>query len=209
MSIRNQYRVRFYLVPLAVVVALFMTGCRLEMYDQAKVKPLAGSSFFADSQASREYIPGTVPRQTALKDHFHRADLDSTAIPYDASVAIPADSANPYPLTRPFLVRGSERFNIYCSPCHGRLGDGEGMIVKRGMPHPPTYHSDRLRGVSDAYIYGVITNGFGVMYGYASRIPAEDRWAIIGYLRALQLSQNAPGSLMPKVSQTTSQRSGE
>lgn len=190
-------------------MALLQTGCRLEMYDQAKLKPLAGSTFFADSQASRGYIPGTVPRETALKNHFHRADLDSNPIPYDVATAIPADSAIPYALTRPFMERGQERFNIYCSPCHGRGGDGLGMIVKRGMPQPPTYHSDRLRGASDAYIYGVITNGFGVMYGYASRIPSEDRWAIIGYLRALQLSQNAPAELMPKVSQTTSKRGGE
>ena len=97
----------------------------------------------------------------------------------------------PLPVTKEFLLRGQERFNIFCSPCHGRVGDGQGMIAQRGFPQPPSFHSERLREEPVGYYYDVITNGFGVMYSYASRIQPRDRWAIVAYIRALQLSQNS------------------
>jgi mono/diheme cytochrome c family protein len=95
------------------------------------------------------------------------------------------------PLTRALLARGREQFDVFCAPCHSRTGDGDGMIVQRGMPHPPSLHLDRLRTVDDQHFFDVITNGYGVMYSYAARVPPRDRWAIVAYVRALQLSQNA------------------
>lgn len=186
-------------------VAISVGGCRLEMYDQPKVRGYRASNFFADSQGVRPQVEGTVARESAWPTRFKpTAGFDANMRSKPGVAAIPADSSNPYALTKEFLVRGHERFNIYCSPCHGRLGDGQGMIVKRGMPTPPTYHSERLRTVKDAYIYDVITNGFGRMYGYASRISSEDRWAIIAYVRTLQFSQNAPKEYMAESTGTTS-----
>jgi mono/diheme cytochrome c family protein len=99
--------------------------------------------------------------------------------------------ANPLPLTAATLARGQERFNIYCSPCHSEAGDGDGMVVRRGFPHPPSYHSERLRHAPDAHFFNVITHGYGAMFSYADRIEPDDRWAIVAYIRALQLSQHA------------------
>jgi hypothetical protein len=97
----------------------------------------------------------------------------------------------PLPVTQAFLRRGQERYDIFCSPCHGRVGYGEGMIVQRGFPSPPSFHTERLRELPAGYYYDVITNGFGVMYSYGSRVQPTDRWAIVAYIQALQLSQNA------------------
>ena len=105
--------------------------------------------------------------------------------------------AFPFPVTKEVIERGQERFNIYCSPCHGRLGNGDGMIVRRGFRHPPSYHIDRLRSRPNGYIYDVITNGFGAMPDYAAQIAPRDRWAIVAYIRALQLSQNATVNDVP------------
>lgn len=188
-----------------VAISATVSGCRLEMYDQPKVRGFRGSAFFADSQGVRPQVPGTVFRQSAWPVRFTPiAGFDANMRSKPGVAAIPADSSNPYALTKEFILRGQERFNVYCTPCHGRLGDGKGMIVERGMPSPPTYHSERLRTVKDAYIYDVITNGFGRMYSYASRISPEDRWAIIAYVRTLQFSQNAPASYMAQLSGTTS-----
>jgi mono/diheme cytochrome c family protein len=100
-------------------------------------------------------------------------------------------------MTKALLVRGQERYAIYCVPCHSPLGDGDGPVARHGFPHPPSYHDDRLRNASDRYLFDVITNGYGIMYGYADRVNAQDRWAIVGYLRALQLSQNAKAAQLP------------
>ena len=102
-----------------------------------------------------------------------------------------APAPTPPPVTAALLARGQQRFNIYCAPCHDRVGDGNGMIVQRGFPHPPSYHIDRLRQAPSQHFYDVITNGYGVMYSYADRVEPQDRWAIVAYIRALQLSQNA------------------
>jgi len=190
------------LVVAAATVAV--SGCRLEMYDQPKVRGYRASAFFADSQGVRPPIEGTIARGTPWPTQFTPiAGFDTNARWKHGVAAVPADSSNPYAISRAFLVRGQERYRIYCSPCHGRVGDGQGMIVKRGMPTPPTYHSERLRTLKDAYIYDVVTNGFGRMYGYASRIAAEDRWAIVAYVRTLQFSQYAPKQYMAATSGST------
>lgn len=109
----------------------------------------------------------------------------------------PVPEQLPYPVDAALLQRGQERYSIYCQPCHSPLGDGRGMIVQRGFPAPPSYHIPRLRAAPDRHFYNVITHGHGIMYSYAARVPARDRWAIIAYIRALQLSQHAPVELLP------------
>ena len=98
---------------------------------------------------------------------------------------------NPLPVTAATLARGQERFGIFCAPCHGPLGDGDGLVARRGFPNPPSYHSDRLRNAPDSHLFAVITHGYGAMYPYANRVPPADRWAIVAYIRALQRSQHA------------------
>jgi mono/diheme cytochrome c family protein len=151
------------------------------MHDQAKAKTLAHSDFFTDGRSARPVIPGTVARgQLHLDEHFYTGKIEGRH----------ADTF-PFAITADVLRRGQERFNIYCSPCHGRLGDGAGMIVQRGFRRPSSYHQDRLRNAPPGYFFDVITNGFGTMFDYADRVAPEDRWAIVAYIRALQLSQNA------------------
>jgi len=116
----------------------------------------------------------------------------------DDSLLVPKESnAFPLPLTVELLQRGQQRYGIYCTPCHGIQGDGMGMVAMRGMKHPPSYHQERLRNEPNGYLYDVITNGFGAMYGYSAQISPRDRWAVVAYLRALQLSRNAPVGQLP------------
>lgn len=217
---RGLGRVRAWV--LAALMALTVAGCRLEMYDQPRYEPLEGSTFFADSQASRQMIAGTVPRNPVWSDrqaNFAESSggrlLGDTLAPGDTSAMarrilgekVDPRSGNPLPVTRGLLVRGQERYNIFCTPCHGAAGHGDGMIVQRGFPAPPSFHLDRLRQAPDGYYYDVITNGFGRMYSYASRIAPEDRWAIAAYVRALQLSQHAPLQDLPPQEQSKLQGS--
>jgi hypothetical protein len=163
---------------------LFLAGCSLrqDMADQPKDRPLWPSDFFSDGRSARPLVENTVPRGAVLEDEL----------------AIPKDSnAFPLPLNMELLERGESRYNIFCSPCHGLQGDGNGMVAMRGMKHPPSYHEDRLRGVTNGYVYDVITNGFGAMLSYSAQIPRRDRWAIVAYVRALQLSRNAKLSDLP------------
>jgi Cytochrome C oxidase, cbb3-type, subunit III len=160
---------------------LVTAGCRQDMHDQPKFKPLRANPFFTDGRSARPLVTGVVARGT-LQDDVHL---------YTGRVNDEFVTAFPFPITQDVILRGQERFNIYCTPCHGRLGDGEGMIVQRGLKHPPSYHIDRLREAPVGYFFNVITNGFGAMFDYSDRIPVRDRWAIISYIRALQLSQNA------------------
>jgi hypothetical protein len=151
------------------------------MFDQPKTKPLGPSDFFADNAASRSLPAHTVARG------FLRADEAF----YDGSVGTNLVAEFPFPITREILARGRERFEIYCAPCRGRSGAGDGMIVQRGFPAPPSYHIDRLRAAPVGHLYDVMTRGYGVMYSQASRVNPADRWAIAAYVRALQLSQHA------------------
>ncbi|HSR66414.1 MAG TPA: cytochrome c [Acidobacteriota bacterium] len=163
-------------------------GCRLDMHDAPKYEPLEQSDFFADRQASRPLVQGTVARGYLRQDKLlYTGKIDGDFAPLF-----------PFPITEEILLRGQERYNIYCSPCHGRTGNGRGMIVQRGLKQPESYHSQRLLEMPPGYYYDVITNGFGVMYSYASRIKPEERWAIAAYIRALQYSQAAPLEDLPQ-----------
>jgi cytochrome c553 len=159
-----------------------LAGCRQDMNDQERLDPLEASDFFPDGAASRPIPAGTVARGQLQEDTaFQTGHLTPTELVNEL----------PMPLTAEVLQRGQERFNIYCSVCHGRTGEGTGMIVRRGFPQPPSFHTDRLREAPLGHFVQVITNGYGLMYSYASRVEPADRWAIAAYIRALQLSQHA------------------
>ncbi|MFL6514587.1 MAG: c-type cytochrome [Chthoniobacterales bacterium] len=169
----------------ATVLALvYATSCRRGMVDQQHLKPLAEENFFADGAGSRAAPAHTVARGELRDDEQYFTGK----IGNDLAVTMPV------PVTRDVLQRGRERFDIYCAVCHGRTGEGNGMIVQRGFPQPPSLHEERLRNAPAGHFFDVMTNGYGVMYPYASRVSPADRWAIIGYIRALQLSQHASPS---------------
>ena len=174
------------LFAIAALFALGFAGCdntlRQDMANQPRQNPLSPSDFFADGRSERPAIENTVARGSVQED----------------SLLVPKESnAFPLPLTAELLERGQQRYGIFCTPCHGIQGDGMGMVAMRGMKHPPSYHQERLRNVPNGYLYDVVTNGFGAMYGYSAQIPPRDRWAIVAYLRALQLSKNAPVGQLP------------
>jgi cytochrome c553 len=172
-----------HILPCLAMLA-FIVGCeRNEMHRQARVDPLESSDFFADGRASRNPPPGTVARGHLETDHAFYQGKDASG---------KLVGTFPFPVTLGVLQRGQQRFDIYCSVCHGYQGDGNGMIVQRGMIRPPSYHIDRLRNVAVGHFYDVITNGYGAMYSYADRISPRDRWAIVAYIKALQLSQHYP-----------------
>lgn len=180
------------LLGVAVAASLALAGCRLpqKMADQPQFDPLEKSSFFPDGASSRPLVDGTVvsPR---VEGSLAQVGSGPNEL-FDTGREGGQFSDNfPLPLTTELMARGKERFEIYCTPCHGRAGEGNGMIVARGYKRPPSYHSDALRSRKNGYIFDVITNGFGVMPAYRSQVPPADRWAIVAYVRALQMSQNA------------------
>ena len=169
----------------ALIASLFLlAGCSLkqDMALQPKNRPLSPSDFFTDGRSARPLVENTVARGSVLEDELMMSK-DSNAFPL--------------PLSLELLERGENRYKVFCSPCHGLQGDGNGMVAMRGMKHPPSYHQDRLRQVPNGYIFDVITNGFGAMFGYSAQVPPRDRWAIVAYVRALQLSRNAKISELP------------
>jgi len=172
---------------LALCVIL-LEGCRQDMHVQPKILPLAASRFFDDGRSARPVVAGTVAR----------GQLRTDELLYTGKLNGVIAAEFPFRITRRDLERGQERFNIYCAPCHGRLGNGQGMIVQRGFPGPPSYHIDRLRQAPAGHFFEVITNGFGMMFSYASRVKPEDRWRIVAYIRALQLSQHATVASVPE-----------
>lgn len=176
---------RFALAICAAFCLFLISGCqylRQDMADQPKNKALSPSDFFGDGRSERPLVENTVARGSLQTD----------------ALVIPKDSNDfPLPLNAELLERGEERYKIFCSPCQGLQGDGNGMVAMRGMKHPPSYHIDRLRQSPNGYYYDVITNGFGAMQGYDAQVPPRDRWAIIAYLRALQLSRNARAADLP------------
>jgi len=171
---------------LCVLASLvLLAGCSLkqDMAMQPKDRPLWPSDFFTDGRSARPLVENTVARGSLIEEELF----------------VPKDSnAFPLPLNMELLERGEDRYKIFCSPCHGLQGDGNGMVAVRGMKHPPSYHQDRLRQVPNGYVYDVITNGFGAMLGYSAQVAPHDRWAIIAYVRALQLSRNAKISELPQ-----------
>ena len=166
--------------------ALSVVGCNTDMWVQKKTAPMSESEFFPDGSSIRPLVPGTIPRGHLREDGAFYTGIENGKWVDKIPVAITTD----------LMKRGQDRFDIYCTPCHGRLGDGKGMIALRGfqLKRPVgNYHSDRLRKMPVGHFYDVITNGYGAMYSYASRIEPQDRWAVVAYIRALQLSQH--GSL--------------
>ena len=175
---------------LGIVAVLLSAGCRQDMHNQPRFKPLAKSDFYPDLRSARPPVEGTVARGDLRADtYFYSGMIPGTNNPGDYM---------PFPVTEPVLQRGRERFNIYCTPCHSRLGDGNGIVPTRGFARrPPSFHIDRLRKAPLGYFFDVMTHGFGIMPDYAAQIAPKDRWAIVAYIRALQLSQNASADLIP------------
>ncbi len=178
---------KFRRLGLLAAAALVLSGCTTEMKDQHKIEAYEKSDFYADGMASRAPVEGTVARGHLNDDeHLYKGTIGGTV----------ADSY-PFAVTEAVLKRGRERYEIFCSVCHGHTGAGNGMVVQRGFKEPPSFHIERLRNSPAGYFFQVMTNGFGTMYDYAAQIEPADRWAIAAYVRALQLSQNAKIDQVP------------
>ncbi len=169
----------------AVAGLLFATACRRDMHIQPRYNPYAKTDFFGDGRSARPTIEDTVARgQLHIDQARFTGKVDGKDVEYF-----------PIQITQADLQRGQERFNIYCSPCHGRLGNGRGMLVMRGLRQPPSYLDPRLVSAPVGHFFDVMTNGYGAMYSYASRVPVDDRWRIAAYIRTLQMAGNAPAAL--------------
>lgn len=174
---------RLRIAALSVMGMLLLSSCGMNMYDQPKAELYEVLPYVKGSNvSSSNHLPeGVISRERGAIDPAFYTGLGSAGLATDL----------PIPVSLEVLERGQERYNIYCSPCHNFNGDGLGLIVQKGMVQPTSFNEDRLVNSSVGYFYNAMTNGFGRMYSYSSRIPAEDRWAIAGYIKALQLSQNA------------------
>jgi len=184
LSPRRAFTFTVYLLPLTLLLVL---GCRQKMANQPRYDSLEPSDFFADGMSARPRLAGTVARGELVTDPF----LSTGKI--GGQVA----DGFPFPVDKAVIDRGEQRFNIYCGQCHGRTGDGNGMIPSRGYRRPPSFHTETLRTAKTGHFFDVMTNGFGAMPPYATMIPPRDRWAIVAYIRALQLSQHAPLADVP------------
>jgi len=178
-------KVRF--LPGFLISLLLLTGCPPNMSDQPKYEVMEESTFFADGGASRPLPEGVLPR----------GYLRDNPLVYEGTIDGQPATHFPEPVSMAMLERGQEQFNIYCIPCHGATGHGDGMIVQRGFPAPPSYHTEELREAPPGYLFQVITNGKGLMFPYDYRVEPEDRWAIVAYIRALQLSQQMSVEELP------------
>jgi hypothetical protein len=168
-------------LSIIILLALATTACRQDMHDQPRFEPLEKNDFYTDGRASRPVIAGTVARgQLNIDDHF-----------YTGKISGELATTFPFAITKDVLSRGRERYNIFCTPCHGALGYGDGMIVQRGFRPPPSFHIQRLREAPAGHFFDVMTNGLGAMFDYRDKVSPADRWAITAYIRVLQLSQNA------------------
>ena len=168
-------------VLLVVAGCAFLAACRQDMHDAPRYEPLEASTFFTDGRGSRALVANTVARGMQREDeHLYQGKIDGQL----------TDSF-PMPVTAEVMARGRERFNVFCAPCHGRTGQGNGMVVQRGFRAPPSFHEERLRTAPVGYFFDVQTNGFGAMADYAAQVPVADRWAIAAFIRALQFSQRA------------------
>jgi hypothetical protein len=187
-DLRPSVRPGVVLRTLALIAAAAMTGCHQDMYQQQKYKTYTPNAFYADSLSARPLVEGTVVHHSVPA-----SDVMTTGLENGKPAA-----AFPMPVTRSLILRGQNRFDIFCAPCHGRLGDGNGIVVQRGFPAPPSFHTDSVRSQPPGFYVDVITRGFGRMYPYAARVHPDDRWAIAAYIRALQLSQHAPVASLPE-----------
>jgi len=184
-----EFRISNFLTAFALCSLLLLpSACRRDMFNQPASKPLSRNDFFQDNHmASRPVVAHTVARGQLYEDEaFYTGKLGTNLV-----------TTLPVPVTRELLERGRERFEIYCSVCHGRTGEGNGMVIQRGFPVPPSYHIDRLRQAPVGHFFDVITQGYGIMYSYAERVEPADRWAIAAYIRALQLSHNMKLAELP------------
>jgi mono/diheme cytochrome c family protein len=182
---------------LALIAAIALwSGCRLDMHVQPKLNPLSPSDFYPDKRSARPLVEGTVARGQLHEDTYF----------YTGKIGDNPGDVMPFPVTKEVLERGRERYNIYCAPCHSRIGDGNGFIPSRGFTRmPPSYHIPRLQKAPLGYFFDVMTNGFGIMPDYASQVSPEDRWKIVAYIRALQLSQSASMKDVPAGQKVPSQ----
>ena len=165
---------------------LWAVGCRQDMHDQPRYEPYESSELFPDGTSALKPVPGTIAR----------GQLHDDALLYTGRQGERFAEVFPFEITMADLERGQQRYNIYCSVCHGRAGEGNGIIVRRGFPKPQSFNQDRLRAAPPGYFFNVITNGYGRMYSYRARVKVEDRWRIAAYVRALQISQHAPVSAL-------------
>ncbi len=205
------WKFKCFCLLLTVHCSLFI-GCRYDMQDQPRYKALKKSDFFSDGRAMRDLPEGTVSRgnlrenkafYTGKKENAGAASAPAAAVAptMDASgntvvTSFPDDIEEfPIPVSKELIDRGEQRYRVFCIVCHGPVGSGDGMVVRRGYPKPSTYHDDRLRNAPVGHFYDVITNGWGKMNGYAAQIPPADRWAIVAYIRTLQISQNPNGNV--------------
>ena len=202
---------------LLTAFCLIAVGCRYDMQDQPRYKAYKQSDFFSDKRASRDLPEGTVPRGFLRENKALFTGKKENADP-NAQVQTTTDATGntlvssfpndvtefPMPITEEVINRGEQRYRVFCIVCHGPNGSGDGMIVRRGFSKPPTYHDDRLRNAPVGHFFDVITNGWGKMNGYASQIPVADRWAIVAYIRTLQVSQN-PNAATTTTTMTTNQ----
>ena len=197
--VRETARVRWAAL---FVVALLLAACGGQMGEQPRCEPLEASEFFEDGRCSRHLVPNTVPRGQAEEDVLFlsgRERAEESGVSGGEEEPAPAEGEAeqgyaarfPFPVTMEVMERGRERYDIYCAPCHSYDGEGDGMVVRRGFPQPPSLHDDRLREAPPGYLYDVITNGIGRMPPYEGQTTTADRWAIVAYVQALQLSQNA------------------
>lgn len=174
-------------LSLVTLIAL-TSACRLDMHVQPRENPLSRSDFFSDGRSARPLVEGTVARGQLHADTYF----------YTGKIGDNPGDVMPFPVTKEVLARGRERYDIFCAPCHSRVGDGNGFVPSRGFTRrPPSYHIPRLQKAPLGYFFDVMTNGFGIMPDYASQIPPEDRWDIVAYIRALQLSQSATMADVP------------
>ncbi len=183
-------RARLALAAAASLV--FLSACRRDMQDQPRYKPLSATGFFGDGRSSRPTIEDTVARGQLHIDPAH----------YTGKVNGKDIDFIPIKITKDDLLRGQQRFNIYCSPCHGQLGNGHGMIVTRGLRQPPSYLDQRLVDAPIGHFFDVMSNGYGSMYSYASRVAVDDRWRIAAYIRTLQMAENAPADVAARFTET-------
>lgn len=208
MSAESQARIllrKFLAAPLLALLVL-LVACRQDMHDQPRLEPLEANPFFADGRSARPQVPGTIARGQLQTDKHFFAGRSQEKTP--EPVLFPVTEAElertlarlaggkladtfPFPVPREMIDRGRTRFEVFCSPCHGRVGDGGGIVVARGFRRPPSYHIDRLRQAPVGHFFDVITRGLGAMSDFSDRVPPSDRWAIAAYIRALQLSQHA------------------
>jgi mono/diheme cytochrome c family protein len=182
---------------LLLLCVLTLAGCERamhDMYQQPRLDPGEASPLFADGRGERPPPAGSVPMAAGTLA-MTSSGRKGRELPAQWQAA--EESQAPPPITAALLARGQQRFDVYCLPCHSPIGDGDGPVVRRGFPQPPSYHQQRLRDAPDRHFYDVISKGYGIMHSYADRVPPQDRWAIVAYIRALQLSQNAEVAQLP------------